>query len=74
VVPKSSAVVPGAVNAESIAIMANHHEMVKYPGEDDEAFRKVSGHIQLMVEEANDKVQKTWDAEERLKKGMIFPS
>jgi hypothetical protein len=74
VVPKSSAVVPGAINAEPIAIMANHHEMVKYLGDDVEAFRKVSGHIQVMVEEANDKVQKNWDTEERLKKGMISPA
>lgn len=64
VVPKSSAVVPGVLDAESIAITANHLEMTKYLSENDAGFKKVSGHLQLMVQEANIKVQKNWDSDE----------
>ncbi|KAI9782390.1 MAG: hypothetical protein M1839_005263 [Geoglossum umbratile] len=57
VVPKSSAVVPGAVNAELVAIMANHTEMVRYRSADDEGFKKVSGHLQLMVQDLRSKME-----------------
>ena len=62
-VPKSSAVVPGVLDAESIAIMANHLEMTKYPSEIDMGYRKVSGHLQLIIQEANTKAQLNWDEE-----------
>lgn len=63
-VPKSSAVVPGVLDAESIAIMANHLEMTKYRSEIDIGYKTVSGHLQLMIQEANKKVQLNWDKEE----------
>lgn len=63
-VPKSSAVVPGVLDAESIAIMANHLEMTKYRSESDTGYKKVSGHLQLIIQEANTKIQQNWDKEE----------
>ena len=71
-VPKSSAVVPGVLDAESIAIMANHLEMTKYRSEIDMGYKKVSGHLQLMIKEANNKVRLNWDKEERNKYSMTL--
>jgi hypothetical protein len=70
VVPKSSAVVPGAVDAEAIAIMADHKNMTKFASENDAGFRKISGHLMLMVEEARDKVSRNWEQETALQNGM----
>lgn len=64
VVPKASAVVPGALNAEPIAIPADHINMTKYRSEDDGGYQKVSGNLFLMVRESSAKVQKIWQKEE----------
>jgi hypothetical protein len=50
IVPKSSAVVPGVVDAdaEAIAIVADHKNMAKFTSETDEGFKKISGHLELM--------------------------
>ena len=71
-VPKSSVVVPGVLDAESIATMANHLEMTKYRSESDMEYKKVSGHLKLMVQEANTKVQLNWDKEELKDHSMTF--
>ncbi|KAH8145939.1 uncharacterized protein LAJ45_10081 [Morchella importuna] len=52
IVPKFSAVIPGAINAEEIGINRNHREMVKYRSEEDEAFRKIYLTINLMIASA----------------------
>lgn len=44
--------------------MANHLEMTKYQSENDEGYKKVSGHLQLIIPEACLKVQLNWDKEE----------
>jgi hypothetical protein len=59
VVPKSSAVVPRQVDAEPIAIMDHHINMVKSATQSNE-FKKAAGHLKLMVDEATTKVQKNW--------------
>ena len=63
-VPQSSAVVPGAVDAEPIAILANHLDMVKYPAANDNGYQKVAGHLRLMILEAAAKVGDNWEREE----------
>jgi hypothetical protein len=68
VVPKSSAVVPGQVDAESIAIMDHHVDMVKFATQSNE-FKRVAGHLKLMVEEAPTKVQKNWLTERSMEAG-----
>jgi hypothetical protein len=70
IVPKSSAVVAGTVDAEAIAIMADHKNMAKFESEKDEGFKKISGHLMLMVEEARDKVARKWEQEKALQNGM----
>ncbi|KAH0611238.1 uncharacterized protein H6S33_011665 [Morchella sextelata] len=52
IVPKFSAVIPGAINAEEIGINRNHREMVKFRSAEDEAFRKVYLTINLMMSSA----------------------
>jgi hypothetical protein len=59
VVPKAAAVVPGQVDAEPIAIMDNHINMVKFSSPNDE-FKRVAGHLMLMAEKSPAKVQDNW--------------
>jgi hypothetical protein len=68
VVPKASAVVPGQVDAEPIAIMNNHIDMVKFSSQNDE-FRRVAGHLKLMAEKAPEKVQGNWRTERSVAAG-----
>jgi hypothetical protein len=68
VVPKSSAVVPGQVDAEPIAIMDHHINMVKFAMQSNE-FKKVAGHLKLMVDEAPTKVQQNWSTERGIEAG-----
>ncbi|MCJ1342919.1 hypothetical protein MMC31_001108 [Peltigera leucophlebia] len=60
IVPKSSAVVPGVVNAEAIEVRKSHVSMVKFKDNLDDDFQTVAGHIDLMVEKAQDKVVSNW--------------
>jgi hypothetical protein len=68
VVPKSSAIVLGQVDAEPIAIMDHHINMVKFAQRSKE-FKKVVGHLKLMVEKAPTKVQKNWLTEGSVEAG-----
>ncbi|KAE8841204.1 hypothetical protein PTNB85_04603 [Pyrenophora teres f. teres] len=52
VVPKASAVVPGTANGESIAIHADHINMVKFGSKLDHGYKTVSGHMRVMAENA----------------------
>lgn len=60
VVPRASAVVPGAADAESIAIPANHINMVKFPSNEDGGYEKVSGHLWLLAKQAPDVIAARW--------------
>ncbi|KAL6712927.1 hypothetical protein ACLMJK_009482 [Lecanora helva] len=66
IVPRSSAVVPGASDAESIAIYANHFDMVKYRSSDDPGYKQVSGHLRLMAQESSRAIRKRWEGQEKL--------
>lgn len=68
VVPKSSAIVPGQVNTEPIAIMDDHINMVKF-GTPSSEFMRVAGRLKLMVAEAPIKVQKNWLTESGVEAG-----
>jgi hypothetical protein len=68
VVPKASAVVPGQVDAEPIAIMDNHINMVKFSSQNDE-FKRVAGHLMLTAEKAPTKVQDNWLTERSVAAG-----
>jgi len=63
IVPRSSAVVPGHVDAEAIAIMADHTKMVKFGSENASEYRKVAGHLKIMADKAPAKVRENWSTE-----------
>ena len=68
--PKASAVVSGAADAEPVAIPANHINMVKFSSDKDEGYKKISGHLQLLAEDAPDAISTRWGEEDRIKKGI----
>jgi hypothetical protein len=69
VVPKSSAMVPGQVDAEPIAIMDDHINMVKFSSPKNNEFKRVAGHLKLMAEEAPTKVRENWSTEGTVEAG-----
>jgi hypothetical protein len=69
VVPRASAVVPGAANAEPIVIHADHINMVKFASKKDSGYRTVSGHLQIMAQDAGEIIRSRWDEESRVNAG-----
>jgi len=69
VVPKASAVVPGQVDAEPIAIMDDHINMVKFSSQ-TEGYKSVAYQLKLMVKKAPRKVRENWSTEQRVNSGM----
>ena len=68
-VPQASAVVPGAADAEPIAIPANHLNMVKFSSSEDVGYKKVSGHLQIITGEASDAIVARWEKQDRTQEG-----
>jgi hypothetical protein len=69
VVPKSSAVVLGQVDAEPIAIMDDHINMVKFLSEKNSEYQRVAAHLKLMAEVAPTKIQQNWLTEGSVEAG-----
>ncbi|KAI9661048.1 MAG: hypothetical protein M1821_009375 [Bathelium mastoideum] len=63
VVPRASAVVPGAADAEAFVIHADHINMVRFDSKKDGGYQTVSGHLQLMVQDASEVIEKRWRKE-----------
>jgi hypothetical protein len=59
-VPKASAVLPGLADVEAIALHKDHSNLVKFGSEDDEGYKKLSGHIFLMAEIAAPHIKARW--------------
>ncbi|KAF2190540.1 hypothetical protein K469DRAFT_697793 [Zopfia rhizophila CBS 207.26] len=74
VVPRASAVVPGAADAEPIVIHADHIHMVKFGSESDTGYETVSGHLRLMTTKAGDVIGLRWDTEGRVNSALMSPS
>ncbi|MCJ1394832.1 hypothetical protein MMC18_007712 [Xylographa bjoerkii] len=66
VVPKSSAVVPGAPNAEAIAISNDHTNLVKFASSEEDGYKKLSGHMILMLQRAPEEISSRWATNSRL--------
>ncbi|MCJ1467841.1 hypothetical protein MMC07_006466 [Pseudocyphellaria aurata] len=60
VVPYASAIIPGIADAESIAIPADHINMVKFASREDGGYEKVAGHLILLADEAPGAVGTIW--------------
>lgn len=69
VVPRASAVVPGAADAEPIAIHADHINMVKFASKEDNSYKTVSGHLQIMAQSASNVIPSRWEEESRVNAG-----
>lgn len=67
--PQASAVVPGAADAEPVAIPADHLNMVKFASREDVGYEKVSGHLQLLAEDAPVAIIARWEEQDRMRKG-----
>jgi hypothetical protein len=70
VVPRASAVVPGAADVEPIVIHADHINMVKFASKGDNGYKTVSGHLRIMVQSAGDVIALRWEEEGRVDAGM----
>ncbi|SLM38641.1 P-loop containing nucleoside triphosphate hydrolase [Lasallia pustulata] len=70
IVPQASAVVPGATNAEPVAIPADHLNMVKFASRQNGGYEKVSGHLQLLAEEAPEAIGARWEEQDRIRKAQ----
>jgi len=68
-VPKASAVVPGAVNVEAMAINKDHVGMAKYGSADDPDYQTLEGHISDMVAKAQVVIGDKWE-KHRSKEGV----
>lgn len=71
VVPRASAVVPGAADAEPIVIHADHINMVKFGSKEDSGYKTVSGHLQIMAESAGGVVSSRWEKECRVSTNLF---
>ena len=69
VVPQASAVVPGAADAEPVAIPTNHLDMVKFASRDDGGYEKISGYLQVLAEDAPDVIGARWEEQARIRMG-----
>jgi hypothetical protein len=69
VVPRASAIVPGAADAEPIIIHADHINMVKFASKEDNGYRTVSGHLRIMVQGASDVIAARWEGDSRAEAG-----
>ncbi|KAH4334341.1 hypothetical protein HBH98_243290 [Parastagonospora nodorum] len=63
VVPRASAVVPGAADGEPIAISADHVNMVKFKSKTEPGFKTVSGHIRVMAMRAGSTISGRWETQ-----------
>ena len=70
VMPRALAVVPGAADAEPIAIHANHIEMVKFASKEDNGYKTVSGYLQIMVQSTRDVIILRWEMQGRVDAGI----
>jgi hypothetical protein len=69
VVPRASAVTPGAADAESIVIHADHIHMVKFESERNSGYKTVSGHLRIMAQSASGVVLLRWEEDNRVNIG-----
>lgn len=66
-VSKTSAVVPGMRDTESVEIRKDHTNLVKFRHGSDDDFQTVAGHLSLMCESAQEKVAQNWERWEEIK-------
>ncbi|MCJ1439073.1 hypothetical protein MMC27_008464 [Xylographa pallens] len=73
VVPKASAVLPGLADVEAIALYKDHSNLIKFESQDDEGYKKLSGHLFLMAENAAPVIRARWGSAVRSPVGFLQP-
>ncbi|KAL9082422.1 MAG: hypothetical protein Q9165_008899, partial [Trypethelium subeluteriae] len=66
VVPRASAVVPGAPDPEPIGIHADHVNMIKFASREDHGYKTISRCLRMMVQDASDPITSRWEDEGRV--------
>jgi hypothetical protein len=54
-------VVPGAVNAEAIALYKDHVGMAKFSHAGDSDFKTISSHLSILTQDAPQKIAERWN-------------
>jgi len=72
VVPPWSAIVPGAINADSVEIRKNHRTMVQFSSASDNDFITIATYLSIMSEKAPPIIQSTWGEWENTKSMFLF--
>lgn len=72
VVPKYSAVIQGAVNAESVSLAADHSTMVKFASEQDSNFIKVVRYLRRFVKDASRQGRRDGPSRQATIEGLIL--
>jgi hypothetical protein len=68
IIPKSFVVVPGQINTESIIIIDNYINMIKFAKQNNK-FKKVTNHLKLIMDKIPEKMQENWKIESGIKVG-----
>lgn len=61
-VPSSSAVLPGTINAEPVGMHKDHTGLTKFSSEDDGDFEVIANHLLRMSRTAPKEIEGRWDA------------
>ena len=64
------AVMLSAVNAKPIVVHADHINMVKFILKEDNGYKTVSGHLQIIAQNASNVISTQWEEEGRVSKGI----
>jgi hypothetical protein len=70
-VPKSSAILPGFLDAEAIAIPADHINIVNFSSRKDEVYQKVSGYLITLGRDAPERISARWEQHEEYVRGTV---
>jgi hypothetical protein len=69
-VPRASAVPDGTAEADTISIHADHLNMIKFASKEDNGYRTVACHLQVLSKSAPEVVALKWVEEARIAAGM----
>ena len=69
-VPQVFAIILGAVDVKTIAISANHLDMMRFGFCENRKYEKVSKHMQILVKKVPDLIDTYWKKQDISQKGM----
>ena len=67
--PYASAIIPGVADAEPLAILADHVNMIKFTSRENGGYEKISGHLKLLAEKAAGAINARWAEQDEIKRG-----